>query len=288
MNKLFTAIVAGAIFALGGTNVFCAEWTEYENSLVKEAMQIRLDSRAHKDQKEALEWLKKKRDEFLSSIKKNEAGEEAMLAVENVFVCEQYHYMWELDDKAKATGDLILSQFNKVMEWNQSHPLEKRGEWYTLTACEVINNSMPLFKYSKKISLGMDNKKVYDAMLSSGCKKGLLYLHTGLWYSFAPSIAGGSDAKAKKYFAVATHIGPTDYEKFFGYVFLSQAEFKMGDNASCQAHLAEADKISPSNAYTDFVRYLNKAGCDSFEYANDKDDTMAKVNKYYGKSNGKK
>ena len=62
----------------------------------------------------------------------------------------------------------------------------------------------------------------------------------------------------------------------------------MGDNASCQAHLAEADKISPSNAYTDFVRYLNKAGCDSFEYANDKDDTMAKVNKYYGKSNGKK
>ena len=49
----------------------------------------------------------------------------------------------------------------------------------------------------------------------------------------------------------------------------------------CQAHLAEADKISPGNAYTDFVRYLNKAGCDSLDYATDRDDVEAKLNKYY-------
>ena len=281
MKKFFVGIMAGAFLALGAADVFSSGWTEYENSLVLGAMQIRLESRSQKDQKTALEWLEKKREEFLSSIKKGEAGEETMLAVENVFVCEKYHYVWELDDKAKATGDLILSQFNKVVAWNESHPLAKRGEWYTLTACEVINNAMPWFKYSKRISLGMENKKLYDAMLSSGCKKGLLYLHTGLWYAFAPSIAGGSDDKAKKYFGVAPHIGPTDYEKFFGYVYLSQIEFKMGDKAACQAHLAEADKISPSNEYTNFVRYLNKAGCASFEYANDKDDVEAKVNKFY-------
>lgn len=275
------AILAGAIFAFGAADAFCSGWTEYENSLVKDAMQIRLDSRAQKDQKTALDWLEKKRSEFFSSIKKGEASEEAMLAVENIFVCEQYHYAWELDDKAKATGDLILSQFNKVIAWNQSHSLEKRGEWYTLTACEVINNAMPWFKYSKRISLGMDNKKVYDAMLSSGCKKGLLYLHTGLWYAFAPSIAGGSADKAKKYFAVAPHIGPTDYEKFFGYVYLSQIEFKMGDSAACQEHLAAADKISPANEYTNFVRYLNKAGCSSLDYATDRDDVEAKLNKFY-------
>ncbi len=281
MKKFFVGIMAGAFLALGAADAFCSGWTEYENSLVMGAMQIRLESRSQKDQKAALVWLEKKRAEFLSSIKKGEASEEAILAAENVFVCEQYHYAWEIDAKAKSTGDLILSQFDKVMAWNQSHPLAKRGEWYTLTACEVINNSMPWFKYSKRISLGMENKKLYDAMLSSGCKKGLLYLHTGLWYAFAPSIAGGSDAKAQKYFAVATHIGPTDYEKFFGNVFLSQIEFSMGDKAACQEHLAAADKISPANEYTNFVRYLNKAGCSSFEYANDKDDVEAKVNKYY-------
>ncbi len=281
------AILAGAIFALGAADAFSSGWTEYENSLVLGAMQIRLDSRSQKDQKTSLEWLEKKRAEFLSSIKKGEAGEEALLAVENVFVCEQYHYVWELDDKAKATGDLILSQFNKVMEWNQSHPLEKRGEWYTLTACEVINNSMPLFKYSKRISLGMDQKKLYDTMLSAGCKKGLLYLHTGLWYAFAPAIGGGSDDKAKKYFGVAPHIGPTDYERFFGYVYLSQIEFKMGDSGSCKERLEEADKILPGNVYTNFVRRLNAAGCTSFDYATDREDVDAKVEKFYAKS-GKK
>ncbi len=286
MKKFFVGIMVVAIFALGAADAFSSGWTEYENSLVLGAMQIRLDSRSQKDQKTSLEWLEKKRAEFLSSIKKGEASEEALLAVENVFVCEQYHYVWELDSKAKATGDLILSQFNKVMEWNQSHPLEKRGEWYTLTACEVINNAMPWFKYSKRISLGMDNKKIYESMLASGCKKGLLYLHTGLWYAFAPAIGGGSNDKAKRYFAVAPHLGPSDYEKFFGYVFLSQIELKMGDKASCQAHLAEADKISPNNIYTNFVRYLNKAGCTSFDYATDRDDVEEKVKKYY--ANAKK
>lgn len=279
--------MAGAFLALGAADVFCSDFTEYENSLVMGAMQIRLESRSQKDQKAALEWLEKKRAEFFSSIKKGEAGEEALLAVENVFVCEQYHYVWELDSKAKATGDLILSQFNKVMEWNQSHPFEKRGEWYTLTACEVINNAMPWFKYSKRISLGMDNKKIYESMLASGCKKGLLYLHTGLWYAFAPAIGGGSDDKAKKYFGVAPHIGPTDYEKFFGYVYLSQIEFKMGDSGSCKAHLDEADKILPANVYTNFVRYLNRAGCTSFDYATDREGVDVKVEKFYAK-NGKK
>ena len=150
MKKRFMGIMAGVIFALGAADAFCSGWTEYENSLVKDALQIRLESRTQKDQKSSLEWLEKKRGEFNSSIKKDEAGEEAMLAVENVFVCEQYHYMWEIDANAKATTDLILAQFNKVTAWNDKHPLEKRGEWYTLTACEVINNSMPLFKYAKR------------------------------------------------------------------------------------------------------------------------------------------
>ena len=118
MKKFFAGIMAGAIFALGAADVFCSDFTEYENSLVMGAMQIRLESRSQKDQEAALEWLEKKRAEFFSSIKKGEASEEALLAVENVFVCEKYHYVWELDDKAKATGDLILSQFNKVKAWN--------------------------------------------------------------------------------------------------------------------------------------------------------------------------
>ncbi|MBO7123604.1 MAG: hypothetical protein J6V90_10035 [Treponema sp.] len=52
--------------------------------------------------------------------------------------------------------------------------------------------------------------------------------------------------------------------------------------------MAEADKISPNNIYTNFVRYLNKAGCSSLDYAVDRDDVEEKVNKYYAKNKGKK
>ena len=70
MKKLFSLVLVGAFLALGAADVFCSDFTEYEKSLVMEAMQIRLESRSQKDQKAALEWLEKKRADFFSSIKK--------------------------------------------------------------------------------------------------------------------------------------------------------------------------------------------------------------------------
>ena len=70
MKKFFVGIMAGAFFALGAADAFCSGWTEYENSLVMGAMQIRLESRSQKDQKAALEWLEKKRAEFFFFNKK--------------------------------------------------------------------------------------------------------------------------------------------------------------------------------------------------------------------------
>ncbi|MBO4546883.1 MAG: hypothetical protein J5700_04815, partial [Treponema sp.] len=120
-------------------------------------------------------------------------------------------------------------------------------------------------------------------LIAAKCDKGLLYINAGLWYAFAPAIGGGSDSKAKDYFSFAAQNGPSDYEKFFGWAYLSQMEFKRGNLDACLKLLDRADAISPSNIYTDFVRRVNKAGCDIFEYADDKDKVMSKVNKYYGK-----
>ena len=272
-----------ALFVAAGADVFCAEWTERENSLVIEALQMRLEAREQKDQKASLVWLKNKSAEFYSSIKKGEVCDEAMLAIENLLACERYHYLWEIDSAARESKDFILNQYGKVDAWNQRHSPETRNEWYILSACEVINNAMPMFKYSKKISLGMEEKKLYDSFIAAKSKKGLLYLNAGLWYAFAPAIGGGSDAKAKEYFTTASKIGPSGYERFLGFVYLSQMDLKKGDKDSWQKHLADADSICPANVYTAFVRRVNGAGCDIFEYANDKDGVEAKVKKFYDK-----
>ena len=284
MKKIVMALALAAVVAAGA---FCEKWTEYEESLLEQVMQIKLESRAKKTDQEAGEWLAKKREEFFSSIKEK-VCDEAKLTYETLFVLEQYHFMWKIDDKAKATVDFAAAQYKKIMAWNDAHPAEKRNEWYTLCAYEMINTYMPNLKYKQKISLGLEEKKVYDAMIAAKCQKGLLYLNAGLWYAFAPAIGGGSDKKAKDLFAIAVNLGPSDYEKFLGYVYLAQTEFILGDKASCEKHMQEAEKILPDNAYTPFVRRLNGAGLDAFEYADDKDDTIAKMNKYYGKKNGKK
>ena len=44
-----------------------------------------------------------------------------------------------------------------------------------------------------------------------------------------------------------------------------------------------ADALLPQNVYTNFVRRVNKAGADIFEYADDKDKVLKKLEKQYGK-----
>lgn len=288
MKKFVAAAAMQALLVFFAAGAFCEKWTEYEESLVGQVMQARLESRMKKSDQEAGEWLLKKREEFFSSIDKEKVCEEAKLAYETMFALEQYHFMWEIDSKAKSTVDFAAVQFNKVMDWNAAHPIASRNEWYAVSAYEMINAYMPNLKYKQKISLGLEEKKVYDSMVAAKCQKGILYINAGLWYAFAPAIGGGSVKKAKDLLSVAAKIGPSGYEKFLGFVYLSQCDFILGDKASCEKHLREAENILPGNAYTSFVRRLNEAGIDAFKYADDKDAAVAKMDKFYGKKNGKK
>ncbi|MBO7123603.1 MAG: hypothetical protein J6V90_10030 [Treponema sp.] len=283
MKKIFAAAALQALLALFAAGAFCEKWTEYEESLFNQALQIRLESRKIDGLKAALDWIEKKREEFFSSIKEGSVGQEALLACENNFVLEQYHFLWEIDDKAKETGDCVLEQYNKTTAWNAAHPEKERNPLYSLSAYELANAAMPLMKYSQKISVGLEEKKFYDTMIKNGLQSGCLHLNAGLWYAFAPAFGGGSDSKAAEYFKKAAQIGPTDYEKFFGFVYLSQIDWKKGDSAAWQKDLQAADALLPQNVYTNFVRRVNKAGADVFEYADDKDKVLKKLEKFYGK-----
>lgn len=280
MKKIFAA---AAVFALFAAGAFCEKWTDYEEFLFKQTLQVRLESRKIDGNKAALEWIEKKSAEFFSSIKEGSVSQEALLAFENNFALERYHFLWEIDGKSKETNDCIWSQFNKTAAWNAAHPKGERNPLYDLTAYEVANGAMPLMKYSQKISIGLEEKKFYDAMIKQGFQSGCLYINAGLWYAFAPAFGGGSDSKAAEYFKKAAEIGPTDFEKFFGLVYLSQIDWKKGNAAAWKKDLQDADVVLPANVYTDFVRRVNKAGADIFEYADDKDKVLKKLEKFYGK-----
>ena len=277
-NNSMKKIVLAALLALFSACAFCAESEKDFDALVMDAFKIKLEARLKKTNKESLEWLTEERQKLLSSAK-GKVGQEAELTLECLFAVEQCHYMREIDAKSAAAKDFLMEQYNKVDAWNQNHPVESRSEWYNLASYEVVNTAMPYIKYSRKVAYAMEEKKSYAAMIAAKSGKGLLYLDSGLWYAFAPAIAGGDQAKALEFFEKATKIGPSDYEKFFGFVYLSQMQFKRGDTAVCFSLLDQADALLPGNVYIPFVRRLNKAGCDIFEYAADKEKVMAKLAK---------
>lgn len=279
MKKFFGLAAVWALFAGFAAGAFCQEFSDRENSLLEQVLQIKLESRMKKTDQEALDWLGERRAEFFSSIDKSQVGDEALLTFENFFAIEQYRFMWEIDGKTKALDDFILTQFNKVMDWNKSRPLENHSVWYKISSCEVINSSLALFKYKQRIALAMEVKNIYDALLAQKPCCGCLYLNVGLWNAFAPAIAGGSDSKALERFEIAARMGPSGYEKFWGFVYVSQMQFKLGDKDASEKTLQEADKILPGNFYTPFVRAMNQAGYNVFEYAADKDKVLAKVKK---------
>ena len=285
-NSMKKMIALAAFFAFAcafSLPVFCGEWTEHEKSLFNQSLQIRLESRKVDGLQAALDWLGQKREEFFSSINDASVSQEALLACENNFALEQYHFLWEINEKSKETNDCVLSQYNKTVAWNAAHPESERNPLYSVSAYELANAAMPLMKYSQKISVGLEEKKFYDAMIKRGFQSGCLYLNAGLWYAFAPAFGGGSDSKAAEYFEKAARIGPTDYEKFFGLVYLSQMDWKRGDAAAWEKRLQAADALLEGNVYTDFVRRVNKAGADIFEYADDKDKVVKKLQRFNGK-----
>ncbi len=278
MNKIFTAAVLSATLCAAA---FAADFTDYENSLVKQVLQIKLDSRMYKTNESALAFVQGEHQKMLNDGIQSKLSDEAKLTLDNFFVLEEYHFMWEMTPEDPEIAGFILRQFDKVIAWNSAHDVSGRNGWYNLSAYDLINSTMPHLKQGKSISLGLEEKKVYDSMIQNGPESGLLYINAGLWYYFAPAIGGGSNAKAISFFRKAAEVAGSPYEKYFALVYLSQSEFDKNDSASCEKHLAEAEEVFPGSYYIETVRYMNKAGCSVLDYANNRKKVDGKVAKFY-------
>lgn len=280
--------IAGTLLALlSASAVFADEWNQYENSVIQNILQIRLNSRLYKNYADALNYIQAEHQKFSEDAERNKICDEARITGDNLFVFEEFHYMWEINPEADATNSLILSQLDSVLKWNDSHPAAERNDWYNLSAYDIINSSIPNLKMSKVMKLGLEGKKVYNMMLENGCEKGLLYINLGLWYYFAPAFGGGSKTKAAEYFSKATQTGRSDFERFFGFVYLSQVEFFSGKKNECETSLNAAEKILPGNSFTEFVRHVNVAGFSYIEYTDKRAKIQAAVEKYYQEKNEK-
>jgi hypothetical protein len=107
---------------------------------------------------------------------------------------------------------------------------------------------------------GMDVKKYYEKAVTLSPETAMFYLNLGMWYYYAPGIAGGSKKKAQELIQTAEKKASLTYEKFFSKELLSQFFFEANDKKTAADLLAKASAINPNSRTIDFVQKLNQHG----------------------------
>ncbi len=86
------------------------------------------------------------------------------------------------------------------------------------------------------------------------------------WYYYAPTVGGGSEAKAKEFFELAQKNAVSDYDKYYSCINLAQFYFEKKDSGLCDKYMEEAEKILPETRYVKLLRRINKIGYSLFDY----------------------
>lgn len=277
--KVFFAALFFFVFA--PMNFFAGTFSEYENSLLEKIYQKRADARKCASFEEAQKFLKDFHDSILQENVQREISDEARLAFDNLLILERWQCLWEINPNMPGIKEMICAQYEKILAWNESHPLDEQNPYLKISSFDLINSTMQYLKQSQLIKLGLQEKKACDDLIEKYPNMSLALLLSGHWYYNAPAIGGGSRNKARKLYARAIENATNNYEKYFANIYLSQstlAQEGVGtDNEIYIRCIAAAEAAIPGTFYIEFIKKLNEAGVSLYEYALNPERTKEKV-----------
>lgn len=268
LRFFFFALV---FFAFMQDKVFAASFTEYENSILEEIYRKRADARKCASFEEAQKFLKDFHDSILKEGVQSRISDEARLTFDNLMILERWQCFWEINPSMPGIKEMIWAQYEKILSWNESHPFDEQNPYLKISSFDLINSTMQYLKQSQLIKLGLQEKKVCDDLVEKFPKMSIALLFTGHWYYNAPPIGGGSRSKARKLYVRAVENASNDYERYFANIYLSQstlAQEGVGmDNETYRKSIAAAEAAIPRTFYIEFIKKLNEAGVNLYEYA---------------------
>ncbi len=268
LKFLFASIF---FLAFSSAAIFAGTFSEYENSLLEKIYQKRADARKCASFEEAQNFLKEFHDSILQENVQQKISDEARLTFDNLLILERWQCLWEINPNMAGIKEMICAQYDKILEWNESHPLDEQNPYLKISSFDLINSTMQYLKQSQLIKLGLQEKKACDDLLEKCPNMSLALLLSGHWYYNAPAIGGGSRNKARKLYARAIENASNDYEKYFANIYLSQstlAQEGVGtDNEIYKRCIASAEAVIPGTFYIEFIKKLNDAGVNLYEYA---------------------
>lgn len=249
--------------------------TDYENQLLEKTLQQELLTRTCNSNEAAIKML----DEYMSEISlpkiQNQLSDEVKLIIDNLLVLTKYTYMYNIDMNSEESKNLIMKQYEKVVEWNEVHT-DDLNKWYVVSYGDLVNSCMRFLPQSQAIKLGLQEKKDYDALVQKYPDMSVACMNSALWYYFAPGIGGGSQKKAGELFNQAYNCAKNDYEKYYSAIYLSQFYYN-SDKVKCAEYLKLAEEVLPGTDYIKFIEMLNSKGYSVLDYSNNREKIDKKL-----------
>ncbi len=249
--------------------------SDFENQLLEKTLQQELLTRSCDSNESAIQML----DDYILEIEspeiQNQLSDEVRLIIENLLVLSKYTYLYNIDMNSESAKELIMNQYEKVVEWNESHT-DDLNKWYVVSYGDLINSCMRFLPQTQAIKLGLQEKKDYDALVEKYPEMSVACMNSALWYYFAPGIGGGSQKKAGELFNQAYSCASNDYEKYYSAVYLSQYYFNT-DKTKCSEYLQAAENVLPGTSYINFIKMLNSKGYSVLDYSNNREKIDKKL-----------
>ncbi len=260
IKKLIAAILTFTTLLL----LPAADFTNEENQEIQNILSFRLSLRSYSTNDEVIEKVRSYRASHKDKI--SSFKEEAQIVCNNMLATAEYNAFYAKDMHAPEMEGILRPQYETIMKFQERTPIEEQNPWFTLTSADIINSMMQFLKQSDAIKLGLQEKKDYASVIERFPQNSFANMLSGYWYYYAPGIGGGSKKKARIFFSDALKYAENDYEKFYGYINLSQMNFEDKKKEEAARLLDEAEKILPNTRHIAFIRKINEMGYSAFDY----------------------
>lgn len=202
-------------------------------------------------------------EEFADRVKKLEdrafsltdKGEKAFLL--SLLNFDKYKIEFDIK-KDKRSGQPFLEEADSYIK-DALRANKKIAEFYSLHG-EIQNQFIILKGGVSAIYYSTEAKKSYQKALRINKKDSNALLLMGIWYIFAPDIAGGSVDKALSFIEKARKYSTDEYELFLTYVWESLACSYSMKNTEAITAVNQAISIAPNNTWSNWILEELNAG----------------------------
>ncbi|OJF75721.1 MAG: hypothetical protein BKP49_11030 [Treponema sp. CETP13] len=208
----------------------------------------------------------------------NNCSKEVQLILDNFILMEKYSYLFLHKASNSTLENLIIPQKEINDKWFCTHDKPTINKWLYTTSADIFSWSLEFLSKSDVIKYGCIARDHYKTALKDDPNMAFALFGLAQWNIYVPVILGGGKNKAIKLFKQAIKVSRNRSEKFYSYIYLSQAYFDKNKKQQSSLTLQKALELAPNSSHIHFIQSLNQDNCSYFEYMTNRTNIENKVN----------